>query len=291
MSQRKLRQSREFVRALARRLPGRARLHLEEVVSRLQTAPLFIHFDTLTLEALAAGAEELTLQAGEYVFRKGDSSDEVYLLVRGAACVLLEEGSQETVVVELRDGTVFGELAMLAGERRSASIRATEPSTLVRLSRAALMARMEANDSLRWKVWRTFAERRFDDMARELGRYRWLSRQERQEWLQRSRHRELSANEAFSPEPGTSVFVISGEVELEREELWMTARGSMVLESTQPMRVVARERTQLLLLPRRAGASSGESSASAPREVLGGGGDDSVPQPPEARQVMDCLAR
>lgn len=259
VGRRKLRQSLEFVRGLKRRLPGRARLHLEEVVSQLQAVPLFTYFDKETLESLAAGAEELTLEAGEYVFRKGDFSNEVYLLVRGAACVLLEEASQEGAVVELRDGTVFGELAMLAGERRSASIRTTEPSTLVRLSRAALMTRMEASDCLRWRVWRTFAERRFDDMVREIGRYRGLSRKERQDWLEWSEHRELAANEAFSPEPGTAVFVIAGEVELEREGMWMTTRGSMVVESTEPMRMVARERAQLLLLPRRTEATRGAS--------------------------------
>jgi CRP-like cAMP-binding protein len=61
------------------------------------------------------------MPAGRYVFRQGDASTELYLLARGAAYVL--EGGEEQVVNELGSGRGFGEIAMLAGERRSAAIR------------------------------------------------------------------------------------------------------------------------------------------------------------------------
>jgi hypothetical protein len=57
----------------------------------------------------------------------------MYLLARGAAYVLTEVGEREKVVDELGSGQVFGEIAMLAGERRTASIRTATASVLVRI--------------------------------------------------------------------------------------------------------------------------------------------------------------
>jgi len=111
------------------------------VARQLKASELSRNFGTEALESLAARAQVMELPAGRYVFRKGDASDELYLLARGAAYVLsAESGSGEEVVNQLGSGTVFGEIAMLGGERRSASVRTAAASTLVRIPRAALAA-------------------------------------------------------------------------------------------------------------------------------------------------------
>jgi CRP-like cAMP-binding protein len=246
----KLRQPVESLRALARRLPGSARLLRSEVVRQLRSVPLFAHFDTEALEAVASQAELLTLPAGQHVFRKGDSSDELYLLARGAAYVLVEDAGREKVVDELGSGAVFGELAMLAGERRSASIRTASASTLVRIPREVLLPLLEANAELRQGVWKTFAQRRFRDLVREQARGGTEDR------LQQGEHLELSARGSLSVEAGATLLVLSGTVELERSGVWMTTRGSMLLEACQPIRVVAREPAQLVVLPAAASAQA-----------------------------------
>jgi hypothetical protein len=246
----KLRRPVEAVKALARKLPGAARMLRSRWARQVQQAPLFAHFDTRTLESLVSRAEFLALPAGRHVFRKGDSSDELYLLARGAAYVLVEDGDEEKVVDELGSGDVFGELAMLAGERRSASIRTATASVLVRIPRAVLLPLMETHPPLRQGVWRTFASRRFDDLVREHTRFSPLGRKGRLAWLQQGEHRELAVQETLSVEEGSSVFVLSGRVELERAGMWVSTRGSVLLEADQPLRVVAREPAQLIVLPR-----------------------------------------
>src|SRR5262249_15773409 len=66
---------------------------------------------------------------GGRVFARGDVSDELYRLAAGAVYVVAEG----EIVDELATGAVFGELAMLAGERRSAEIRTATTSMLVRI--------------------------------------------------------------------------------------------------------------------------------------------------------------
>ncbi|HYO51465.1 cyclic nucleotide-binding domain-containing protein [Archangium sp.] len=261
MGQRKLRQPIQATVALAQRTSIGARLLRPEMMRQLRRASLFSHFDEATLWDLARRSEIFTIPGGKYLFHRGDASDEMYLLASGAVYVLAESGEHEKVVDELGSGSLFGEIAMLAGERRSASIRTATTSMLVRIPRSALLPLMEANASLRQGVWQKFAERRFDDMVRGLDRYGHLGRKGRLSWAQRGEHRALAAQEPLSLEAGTHVFVLSGVLEVEHEGLWVTARGSMLLEVERPLRVRAQEATRLILLSREA--------APGPRRAVG----------------------
>ncbi len=246
---RKLRRPLEAAKGLARRLPGAARPWRAEVVRQFQASPFFAHFSTKALEALAAHATPLWLPAGQYVLRKGDSTDEMYVLTRGAAYVLVEAAGEEQVVDELGSGAVFGEIAMLADEHRSASIRTATASMLVRIPREVLLSVMEEYAELRLAVWRTFAGRRFADLVRENARYKALGRKERLAWLRQGVQRELSAHESLSLKPGMSLLVLAAQVEIQKEGMRLTTRGSMLVEAEQPLHVVARGRAQLFLLP------------------------------------------
>ncbi len=258
---RKLRQPMEAALSLVRRLPLGARLSRPEIVRQLKAVPLFSQFDDATLKAVAARAQIVQMPAGRFVFRQGDVSNELYLLARGAAYVL--EGGEEQVVNELGSGTVFGEIAMLAGERRSASIRTATSSTLVRIPREVLLPLLDANAGLRQSVWSTFAERRFESLVRGMDRYGKLGRQGRRSWLRQGEHRELSPQQALTVEPGTHVLVLSGTVELAHAGPQVAAQGVLLLEAQHPLRVVAQETARIVLLPQGAVSSREISLAKA----------------------------
>jgi hypothetical protein len=141
---------------------------------------------------------------------------------------------------------------MLAGERRSASVRTAKDSTLVRIPREALLPLMSANVRLSKDVWNTFAERRFESLVRGVERYMQLSRQARRSWLQQGEHRELEPQQVLMVEPGTHLLVLSGEVEFAHPEPQVAAQGALLLEVEHPLRVVALEHARVVLLPRRA---------------------------------------
>jgi CRP-like cAMP-binding protein len=247
---RRLRQPVEATRNLARRLPGAARLRRTAVVHQLRSSPPFARLEAQAQESLAASAEELTLPAGRYVFRKGDSGDELYVLTRGAAYVLEEGGAEEKVVDELGSGAVFGEISFLGAGRRSMSIRTVTASALLRIPRSALLPMLEAYPALRQSLWETLAERQLEDLVRDNARYGSLGRKGRRAWLQRGEQLERAAHEAIPVEAGTSMLVLMAPVEIEHVGGRTATRGPALVEALHPLRVVPQERARLFLLPR-----------------------------------------
>ncbi|OJT20822.1 hypothetical protein BO221_28345 [Archangium sp. Cb G35] len=242
---RRLRQPMEQLAARVQRTRLGARLGASQMIQQLRRVPLLAHLDEAALRDLAGRAERLVLPAGRYVFHAGSACDELYVLERGAVYVLTEG---EELVDELGSGAVFGEGALLTGERRSASIRTATASTLVRIPRSALLPLLEGDARLREGIWKTHAERRFDDLARGSERYGHLGRKDRLALLREGEHRELSPWEQHELEAGTQLFVMSGSVDVEHEGLVMTQRGSTFLEARWPLRMKAREATRLFLL-------------------------------------------
>ncbi|ATB32912.1 cyclic nucleotide-binding domain-containing protein [Melittangium boletus] len=251
MGKRSVHQPFQAMLALAQRTSLGARLFRADVARRLRQSALFSHFDDASLLKLALRAEVVSLSGGQYVFHKGDTSDEMYLLVRGAAYVLMEDGAREKVVDELGHGSLFGEMAMLAGERRSASIQVATHSVLVRIRRSVLMPLWESNAHLRQGLWRMFTERRFDDLARGVARFRHLGRKERLALIHQGEHHELQVGETLALSPGSNLFVVSGVLELEQDGVWVATRGALLLEMTKASRVRANAATRLVVLPRR----------------------------------------
>lgn len=83
----------------------------------------------LDLAERAAGVE---LHAGEWLFRRGDAGDSLFVLRHGR----LEVVQDERVISTLAPGAVLGELALLEGRTRAACIRARRDSELLRITRS-----------------------------------------------------------------------------------------------------------------------------------------------------------
>src|SRR5258705_804562 len=82
--------------------------------------------------------EEISCRAVATIFSQGDQGDAFYLIQAGAVQVLLESGAEKSEVVAIlgpRDW--FGEMALLSGEPRSATINTVKETALWRLSRDA----------------------------------------------------------------------------------------------------------------------------------------------------------
>jgi NTE family protein/lysophospholipid hydrolase len=88
-------------------------------------------------QALEAELEPLTLYSGEFLLRKGDPSDSLYILLSGRVRVLPDDPARETLPVELGRGETIGELGLITGEPRTRSICAVRDTYLARLSSAA----------------------------------------------------------------------------------------------------------------------------------------------------------
>jgi len=95
------------------------------------------------------------LRAGDWLFHTGDTGDAMYIVERGK----LEVHVGDHVVAQLGSGDVVGELAMLTGEPRNASIRARRDSRLMKLDRERFGEAALAEPKIPMAVARTLAQR------------------------------------------------------------------------------------------------------------------------------------
>ena len=169
--------------------------------------------------------------------------------MRGAVFVLEDEGDEEKVLDELGQGAMFGEIAMLGGERRSASVRAATSSTLLRIPRSVLLPLLVEKTGLLNDVWKSFNARRFDDHVRGLERFGHLGRKTRMAWFARGEQQVLASQAPLLVEAGGFLFVSSGVVTFDSPSASITARGPALLEAKAPLHGVVEEPARLIRLP------------------------------------------
>ena len=119
-------------------------------------------FGELSGEALAAVTEQLRLERfveNEDIVRVGDSGDRLYVLSKGSAEVRLEEPGNDRPIRELHEGDAFGELAVLTGRPRSATVRALTAVEAFSLGVDEFQRLMERYPRLREAVDAEVAER------------------------------------------------------------------------------------------------------------------------------------
>lgn len=99
-----------------------------------------------SLGRLATVARARAYRRGEVIFHQGDPGDTLHLLSAGRVKVVLDaESGDEAVIAILGPGDCFGELSLIDGEPRSATVEAIEPVETVSLARRDLMDFLRAN--------------------------------------------------------------------------------------------------------------------------------------------------
>lgn len=107
--------------------------------------------------------------AGDYIYRKGDPAQHLFLVQRGRAAIYRNE--QDGPVGTLEPGDHFGEGALLSetgDARRSVSVRAITPMDVLRLGRADFQRLAESMKVLREGISREFLQRRGSTTAMEM---------------------------------------------------------------------------------------------------------------------------
>jgi CRP/FNR family transcriptional regulator, cyclic AMP receptor protein len=103
-------------------------------VELLRSVPLFADLEEDELESFSHVAVPRSFPAGTRVFHEGDHSDACYIVREGAFRVTREHSDGRAITLAtLGPGDIFGELAMLDGEVRSASVEALDDGELLAL--------------------------------------------------------------------------------------------------------------------------------------------------------------
>jgi NTE family protein len=103
---------------------------------QLLSVPLLSALDASALAAFEAELDSLSLPGGEILFREGEVGDALYIVTAGSLGVAVRgDGGHDVLVARVQAGETVGEMALLDGELRSATVVALRDSELLRLGR------------------------------------------------------------------------------------------------------------------------------------------------------------
>jgi CRP/FNR family transcriptional regulator, cyclic AMP receptor protein len=114
----------------------------------LAQVPFFASLSKKQLARLAEEADVVSFHAGQAIVEEGMLGETMFVILSGEARVL--KGSRRLGTV--RPGDAFGEIAVLDGSPRSATVIAETPLTAVRLFRRTLLRLMEAEPRIALKI-------------------------------------------------------------------------------------------------------------------------------------------
>jgi CRP-like cAMP-binding protein len=127
----------------------------DEKLEKLRRVPLFAALGRRELERLGMLTDEVNLPAGRVLMREGDRGEELFVLMSGAARV--ERGGRDQATMQADD--FFGEIALVDGGPRTATVTLTEDSTLLVVGRRQFQQLLEEFPDVRLQVLEALARR------------------------------------------------------------------------------------------------------------------------------------
>lgn len=106
--------------------------HFRRLADRLGGIDLFAGLDDVERARLAELCQEHLYGARERIVRQGDAGDSMFVVLEGRVRVTIEPSGQEVAVTGT--GGFFGEMSMLTGDPRTATVTALDDSTLLEIT-------------------------------------------------------------------------------------------------------------------------------------------------------------
>lgn len=131
-----------------------------DLVELIAAGSLFAGASADELEAIAKRATARNFARGEILMHQGDRGDACYILISGVARVsVIAANGREITLDFLEKGAVAGEIALLDGADRTASVTALEPVSTLRLDRSALREIIAERPDFAWQLLGQMARR------------------------------------------------------------------------------------------------------------------------------------
>lgn len=114
----------------------------------LAAAPLFSTLSRKELARLGRAVVERTYKKGETIVKEGEQAVAFFIVTKGKTEVSAGGGQKRQMLNELGPGGVFGEMALLDGGPRVATVKAIEDTTCLVLSRWDFVAELRTNPQI-----------------------------------------------------------------------------------------------------------------------------------------------
>lgn len=115
----------------------------------LQSVPFFSEvLGSDELDALAANAYELTGEPGATLIRQGDVGSSLIIVVNGTVTVTVGDTAKDRRIATLGVGEIVGEMSLLTGAPRTATVTADGAITALEIDRSAMQPLLARNPDL-----------------------------------------------------------------------------------------------------------------------------------------------
>jgi thioredoxin reductase (NADPH) len=135
-------------------------LHAERYIEELKH--MRRSFPEVPSETLEREVERMKLRrflSGQTIIREGDPATSFFILTKGAASVRQNGPDGEREIATLKPGDFFGEIGLLSGTVRNATVRATAPSEVLELDAEGFRDLVESSQVTKERVQSRMEER------------------------------------------------------------------------------------------------------------------------------------
>jgi small-conductance mechanosensitive channel/CRP-like cAMP-binding protein len=130
------------------------------IILRQQT--LFKCLNDDQLDTLLPRGRVVHFGRGETLIQQGERGDSMFILVDGEANVVVERNGSPTHVAALSSGDCFGEMSLLTGEKRSATVVANTDCEVVEIGKTVIAHSLKENPELLGKLSELLARRQME---------------------------------------------------------------------------------------------------------------------------------
>lgn len=151
------------------------------IVERLANISIFAPLSDEETEKLASTARVRVYAPGEAIVRLGQEGNSMFVINRGAVKVQIPDGSSQRTINELHENEFFGEMSLLTGQPRTATVIAAEETEVLQIRKTAIKPIFEANPQLVLAISEMVEERR--EALRKAGEISQVTPQEQERGL------------------------------------------------------------------------------------------------------------
>ncbi len=134
---------------LEERFSGMGKVKVNEVLASIRTSiPIFAGLNPLLLRETMLESKVHPLKKGEVVFERNDYSDTFFTIFRGTVGIQINP-SDPTQMVTLGEGEFFGEMGLISGRRRTATVVAATDCVLFETTRRTMLKLIQSVEEVR----------------------------------------------------------------------------------------------------------------------------------------------
>jgi CRP/FNR family cyclic AMP-dependent transcriptional regulator len=134
-------------------------MSLQQEFEVLRRVPFFAEIEPAKLKLLAFMSERAGFDDGKVLFRQGDPGDAAYLIIDGQVEIVLEGPAGPVTVATLGANEIVGDMAILTGAPRNATVRAKGRLVALRIAKDPFMRMVREFPNMAVSIMQELAHR------------------------------------------------------------------------------------------------------------------------------------